>query len=40
VDRAAIATFTGCAPLRGLPPELYDVPRGWKVFILTYHMPG
>lgn len=40
VDRAAIATFTGCAPLRGLPPELYDVPRGWKVFTLTYHMPG
>lgn len=40
VDRAAIATFMGCAPLRGLPPELYDVPRGWKVFILTYHMPG
>ncbi|MET3824496.1 outer membrane biosynthesis protein TonB [Sphingomonas sp. PvP055] len=40
VDRNAIATFTGCAPLRGLPPELYDVPRGWKTFILRYKLPG
>ena len=40
VDRAAIATFMGCAPLRGLPAELYDVPRGWKVFNLRYKMPG
>ncbi len=40
VDRAAIATFMGCQPLRGLPPDLYDVPRGWKVFNLRYKMPG
>ncbi len=40
VDRNAIATFTGCAPLRGLPPELYDVPRGWKKFALRYKLPG
>lgn len=40
VDRNAIATFAGCAPLRGLPPELYDVPRGWKTFILRYKLPG
>ncbi|WP_353203621.1 cell envelope biogenesis protein TolA [Sphingomonas sp.] len=40
VDRNAIATFSGCAPLRGLPPELYDVPRGWKAFILRYKLPG
>lgn len=40
VDRNAIATFAGCAPLRGLPAELYDVPRGWKTFILRYKLPG
>lgn len=40
VDRNAIATFTGCAPLKGLPPDLYDVPRGWKTFILRYKLPG
>lgn len=40
VDRNAIATFSGCAPLRGLPPELYDVPRGWKTFKLRYKLPG
>ncbi len=39
VKRNAIATFMGCAPLRGLPDELYDVPRGWKVFKLTYRLP-
>lgn len=40
VDRNAVATFMGCAPLRGLPPELYDVPRGWKTFSLRYKLPG
>lgn len=40
IDRNAIATFMGCAPLRGLPPELYDVPRGWKTFSLRYKLPG
>lgn len=40
VKRSAIATFTGCSPLRGLPAELYDVPQGWKVFRLRYKMPG
>lgn len=40
VDRNAIASFTGCAPLKGLPAELYDVPRGWKVFKLRYKLPG
>ena len=39
VDRNAIAAFMGCAPLRGLPPELYDVPRGWKTFSLRYKLP-
>ena len=36
----AIATFTGCAPLRGLPQELYDVPRGWSNFTMYYRLPG
>jgi hypothetical protein len=36
----AIATFTGCAPLRGLPLELYDVPRGWSNFTMYYRLPG
>lgn len=36
----AIASFTGCAPLRGLPAELYDVPRGWSNFTMNYRLPG
>jgi outer membrane biosynthesis protein TonB len=40
VDDRAIATFTGCQPLRGLPPELYDVPNGWSDFSLRYKLPG
>jgi hypothetical protein len=36
----AIATFVGCAPLRGLPRELYDVPRGWSNFTMNYRLPG
>lgn len=39
VDRAAIASFVACSPLRGLPAELYDVPRGWKSFILRFKLP-
>ena len=40
VDDNAIATFKGCSPLRGLPPELYDVPRGWSNFVMRYKLPG
>jgi len=40
VDDLAIAAFVGCAPLRGLPPELYDVPGGWNNFTLRYKLPG
>ena len=40
VDDLAIATFVGCAPLKGFPPELYAVPRGWKLFTLRYKLPG
>jgi len=36
----AIAAFTGCAPLRGLPQQLYDVPRGWGNFTMNYRLPG
>jgi hypothetical protein len=36
----AIAAFTGCSPMRGLPAELYDVPRGWSNFTLNYRLPG
>lgn len=36
----AIASFVGCAPLRGLPEELYDVPRGWGNFTMNYRLPG
>ncbi|MDO7843954.1 cell envelope biogenesis protein TolA [Sphingomonas immobilis] len=40
VDRAAIAAFSGCAPLRDLPSELYSVPNGWSTFSLRYNLPG
>ena len=36
----AINTFVSCSPLRGLPQELYDVPRGWSNFTLNYRLPG
>lgn len=36
----AIRSFVECAPLRGLPAELYDVPRGWSNFTMNYRMPG
>ena len=36
----AIASFVGCAPLRGLPADLYDVPSGWRRFTLRYRLPG
>jgi outer membrane biosynthesis protein TonB len=40
VKDSAIATFMGCQPLRGLPPELYEVPNGWSNFTLRYKLPG
>jgi hypothetical protein len=39
VKDLAVAAFTGCSPLRGLPDELYDVPRGWSNFIFRYKLP-
>lgn len=38
VDDAVKAIFAGCAPLRGLPDELYDVPGGWSVFVTNYRL--
>lgn len=40
VNDLAIAAFTGCAPLRGLPADLYDVKRGWKTFSLRFSLPA
>ncbi|WP_033919387.1 hypothetical protein [Sphingomonas sp. 37zxx] len=40
VDDLAIATFVGCAPLRGLPADLYAAPGGWRDFKLRYKLPG
>jgi hypothetical protein len=34
----AIAAFTQCSPLRGLPQELYDVSHGWANFTLNYRL--
>ena len=44
VDRVkdlAVATFVGCAPLTGLPPELYKTAngQGWGDFNMTYNLP-
>jgi outer membrane biosynthesis protein TonB len=41
VKDLAVATFTGCAPLVGLPPELYETEsgRGWSDFIMNYNLP-
>jgi outer membrane biosynthesis protein TonB len=36
----AIAAFTGCSPLRGLPEELYQTPKGgWSNFNMNYKLP-
>ena len=38
VDQAVEAIFTGCTPIRGLPAELYDVPRGWRSMKFQYRL--
>jgi len=38
IDDAVRAIFAACAPFRGLPAELYDVPNGWKSFTLRYRL--
>lgn len=40
VKDLAVATYTGCAPLTGLPPELYQTPQGgWSNINMTYRLP-
>jgi outer membrane biosynthesis protein TonB len=41
VTDLAIAAFTGCAPLRDLPDELYQTSKGgWSNFNMNYKLPG
>lgn len=40
VDDRAISAFMACQPLRGLPPQFYDVPNGWANFVLRYRFSG
>lgn len=40
VKDLAIATYVGCAPLRGLPADLYQTPAGgWSNINMTYRLP-
>lgn len=40
VKDLAVAAYTGCAPLAGLPPELYQTPKGgWSNINMTYRLP-
>ena len=41
VKDLAVATFVGCAPLTGLPSDLYRTAdgRGWGDFYLKYNLP-
>ena len=40
IDDLAIAAFTGCSPLRDLPDELYQTPKGgWSNFNMNYKLP-
>ena len=38
VDDAIESIFAGCTPIRNLPPELYDVPRGWRQIKFKYRL--
>lgn len=40
VKDLAIASYVGCSPLRGLPEELYQTPKGgWSNINMTYSLP-
>ena len=41
VKDLAVASFVGCAPLVGLPPEIYETEsgKGWSDFIMNYNLP-
>ncbi len=41
VSDLAIAAFTGCAPMKGLPVDLYRTAKGgWHNFNMNYKLPG
>jgi hypothetical protein len=41
VGELAIAAYRGCAPLRGLPEELYRTANGgWSNINMNYKLPG
>ncbi|MDB5692101.1 MAG: cell envelope biosis protein TolA [Alphaproteobacteria bacterium] len=40
VKDLAVAAYVGCAPLRGLPDELYQTPKGgWGNINMNYNLP-
>lgn len=40
VKDLAIASYVGCSPLRGLPEDLYQTPKGgWNNLAMTYRLP-
>ncbi len=40
VKDLAVAAYVGCSPLRGLPAELFQTPKGgWSNLNMTYHLP-
>ena len=40
VKDLAVAAYVGCAPLAGLPAELYQTPQGgWSNINMTYRLP-
>lgn len=40
VKDLAIASYVGCSPLRGLPEDLYQTPKGgWSNLAMTYRLP-
>jgi hypothetical protein len=40
VKDLAVAAYVGCSPLRGLPDELYQTPKGgWGNINMTYNLP-
>lgn len=41
VKDLAIASYVGCSPLRGLPEEYYQTPKGgWANLNMSYKLPG
>ena len=40
VKDLAIASYTGCSPLKGLPEDLYSTPKGgWSNLVMNYSLP-